>query len=72
MKKNKNEKTMSELLSEISFDITDELLELLKIEYEIKFKKAKGERLTRDEYFFDTYMISPSTILKCIYSRDRF
>ena len=69
MKKNKKEKRISDLLSEISSDITDEIIELLEIEYSIKLKKAMGKKLTKDEYFFDTFIISPSTLVETIYKR---
>ena len=68
MKKNKKDKFfMTDLLTGI--EIGSILCELLDYESKIDLKKKLGKKLTDKEYFFDTYMLKPSTIYRLLRKR---
>lgn len=69
MKKKRNKDVHLENILPI-FDISI-LNDLLNMEYNIEQKKRTGERLTDEEYFYDTYMLKPSILLKCIYKKNK-
>lgn len=47
-------------------EIKNGIEEALKYEIAINNKKEVGAKLTKEEYFYDTYTIKPSTILRII------
>lgn len=49
----------------------EELINLLEYEKQIDQKKKNNEKLTRDEYFFDTYLIKPSSICRVLFERSK-
>lgn len=68
MKKNKkNKMCMTDVLTGI--EIGSMLCELLDFEAKIDLKKKLGKKLTDKEYFFDTYMLKPSSIYRCLKKR---
>lgn len=58
---------IEKLIDEIN--IQDEITSLLEYELKINNKKINKEKLSREEYIFDTYSIKPSTLYRILRRR---
>lgn len=62
-----NKYKVEDLVDNISIDcFKDEIIDLLNLELQINEKKKNNDKLTNSEYFFDTYFVKPSFILRHI------